>query len=208
VLRLPNRLKPLIWLLPSIAVAEIVLIFAVPRVLHHPTAQPAARISADWIPNSSVPAPDFQLPDQTGRTMSLADLRGRVVVLTFLNSHCTEYCPIIADELGRVQHDLGPHTKMVLMVVSVAAVTDTSASVGQFAIAHRWSGEWHWLMGTQDQLAQVWKAYDIGVQPLPSDIAHSVVLYLLDRRGYEQAAFALDLTPATLEKDVRLLAGG
>jgi protein SCO1/2 len=208
VLRLPNRIKPLIWLLPAIVVAEIVLLFAVPRVLRHPPAQSAATLSADWIPNSPVPAPDFQLADQNGRTMSLADLRGRVVALTFLNSHCTQYCPIIADQLGRIQHDLGPNTKMVLLVVSVAPAADTSASVRQFAVAHGWTGEWHWLMGSQDQLAQIWKAYDIGVQPLPSDIAHSIVLYLLDRRGYEQGAFAFGITPATLEKDVRLLSGG
>jgi cytochrome oxidase Cu insertion factor (SCO1/SenC/PrrC family) len=41
--------------------------------------------------------PQFALRDETGRTVAAADLRGRIVVLTFLDTDCTESCPIIAD---------------------------------------------------------------------------------------------------------------
>lgn len=186
--------------------AEIVVFFVVPKVVSRVAAQPAATVSADWIPNSPVPAPDFQLADQSGRHRSLAGFRGRVVALSFLNSHCKQYCPLLADQLGRVQRDLGRRTNLVLIIVSVAPAGDTAASVKQFAAAHHWTGEWHWFMGTQSQLAPIWKSYDIGAQPIQGDIAHSVVLYLLDRRGYEQGAFALAINPTTVEKDVNLLA--
>ena len=34
------------------------------------------------------PAPDFSLQDQTGKTVSLADFKGKVVVLEWFNNEC------------------------------------------------------------------------------------------------------------------------
>jgi hypothetical protein len=72
-----------------------------------PMAAAAANRTADPIlalaisGNSSSldrPAPDFSLTDQDGRTVSLASLRGKVVLMTFLDPVCTTDCPIIAQE--------------------------------------------------------------------------------------------------------------
>jgi cytochrome oxidase Cu insertion factor (SCO1/SenC/PrrC family) len=38
-------------------------------------------------------APGFTLTDQGGQTMSLAGLKGHVVVLEFMDPHCTDICP-------------------------------------------------------------------------------------------------------------------
>src|SRR5260370_82027 len=40
-------------------------------------------------------APGFTLTDQRGHTMSLASLRGKAVVLEFMDPHCTDICPIV-----------------------------------------------------------------------------------------------------------------
>jgi cytochrome oxidase Cu insertion factor (SCO1/SenC/PrrC family) len=104
-----------------------------------------------------------------------------------------------------VQRTLGSTLRLSLLVVSVAPATDTPASERAFAAAHHWTGDWHWLMGSPDQLAAVWKAYSIGVQNAPDDILHSMVLYLVDRDGYERAGWAAGLDPDRLVRDVRLL---
>ena len=44
-------------------------------------------------------APGFTLTDQNGHTMSLASLRGKVVVLEFMDPHCTDICPIVSQEI-------------------------------------------------------------------------------------------------------------
>jgi protein SCO1 len=44
------------------------------------------------------PAPGFTLTDQDGRTLSLASLRGKAVVLEFMDPHCTDICPIVSHE--------------------------------------------------------------------------------------------------------------
>src|SRR6266550_5570067 len=52
-------------------------------------------------------APGFTLTDQAGRTMKLSALRGKVVVLQFMDPHCTDICPIVSQEFVDAYHKLG-----------------------------------------------------------------------------------------------------
>ncbi|HEX7525396.1 MAG TPA: hypothetical protein VF327_03765, partial [Gaiellaceae bacterium] len=54
---------------------------------------PALHGQATWAPGAR-PAPQFALRDQRGRVVSLSALRGRTVVLTFLDSLCRQACPV------------------------------------------------------------------------------------------------------------------
>ena len=44
------------------------------------------------------PAPGFTLTDQDGRVLPLSAFRGKVVVLEFMDPHCTDICPIVSAE--------------------------------------------------------------------------------------------------------------
>lgn len=175
----------------------------------HPTASGSnspVLVGEAVMPAGSTPAPNFSLRDQNGQTVALAELRGRVVGLTFLDSHCQQACPVTGDQLGTAMRALGSRTPFTLLVVSVAPATDTPASETAFAATHRWMGSWHWLSGTPAELATVWKTYGIDVQPgTPGDIAHSVVTYLIDRKGFERVGL-LFTQPSRVEQDVRILA--
>lgn len=202
---------PLIWLAASSLTALLMVALFVFKALSlHASAQSTAApdsFRADIvIPEKNTPAPEFSLPDQSGRKISLAGLRGRVVAMTFLDSHCKQLCPLEADQLAQVQRAVGKAVPLSLLVISVAPATDTPASERAFATEHGWSGDWHWLGGGADQLAAAWKAYGIAVQPSPDDILHSSVLYLVDKKGYERAAFAAGLEPARVAGDIRILA--
>ncbi|HLK01500.1 MAG TPA: redoxin domain-containing protein [Streptosporangiaceae bacterium] len=61
-----------------------------------------------------IPAPDFTLTDQGGRTVSLASLRGKVVLLTFLDTVCTTDCPIIGAEFKQAGQLLGADARQAL----------------------------------------------------------------------------------------------
>ena len=73
-----------------------------------PNADP---ILAESIAGSSAPlnfpAKGFELTDQHGQTVSLASLRGKVVLLTFLDPVCTTDCPLIAQEFRAAGQLLG-----------------------------------------------------------------------------------------------------
>jgi cytochrome oxidase Cu insertion factor (SCO1/SenC/PrrC family) len=54
----------------------------------------------------NVPAPGFSLTDQNGRPVSLSGVRGKVVLLTFLDPVCVTDCPLIAQEWA-ASHPMG-----------------------------------------------------------------------------------------------------
>jgi protein SCO1 len=168
--------------------------------------QPAPTLVGEAVMSpGSTPAPPFSLRDQDGKTVALQDFNGHVVVLSFLDSHCQQQCPLQGEQIGIAQRALGPRTPFVNLVVSVAPATDTPDTERAFAATHRWTGEWHWLTGTPNELAAVWKTYSIQVLPGPTgNIPHSIALYLVDRQGYERVGM-LFTDPKRIAQDIRLL---
>ena len=204
--------KPLTWVSLSVLAAALFLGLLATRVLAPrlattagPTPAPSGLRADIVIPPKSMPAPDFTLVDQGGTPVSVSALRGQVVVITFLDSHCKQLCPLAGDQLGQAQQQLGPRVKLALLVVSVAPATDTPDSERAFAATHHWSGDWHWLTGKPAQLAQVWKDYSIAVQGTPDNILHSTVVYLVDKNGFQRAGWAGPIEPDVLAHDVGLL---
>jgi len=204
--------RPLIWLSLSALATLLLLALLVVRVASPrlaatagPTPAPSGLRADIVIPPKSIVASDFTLLDQDGKLVSVSALRGRVLAITFLDSHCTQLCPLAGDQLGQAQKALGPTAKLTLLVVSVAPATDTAESERAFAATHHWSGDWHWLLGTPDQLAAVWKAYGIAVQGTSDNVLHSTVVYLVDKNGFQRAGWAGAIEPDLLAHDVRFL---
>ncbi|HVA92750.1 MAG TPA: SCO family protein [Chloroflexota bacterium] len=158
------------------------------------------------IPDHSKWAPNFRLADQTGRLIGPQSFHGRVVVMTFLDAHCTQDCPVIGKELAYVQRKLGPSVPLTVLVVSVAPYTDSPAAAAAFAMKSGWTGDWHWLFGTPGQLAKVWSDYGIWVKPTPADILHTAALYVLGPDQYVRVADMVPFTPDPLAQSVRALA--
>src|SRR3954449_1141759 len=92
-----------------------------------------------------IPVRDFELADQDGRRVSLRDLHGRVVVLTFLYTTCRDTCPIAAEQIENAMDRLG-HDVPVL-AVSVDPAHDTPALAKRFLVARRLVGRMRFLLG-------------------------------------------------------------
>jgi cytochrome oxidase Cu insertion factor (SCO1/SenC/PrrC family) len=138
------------------------------------------------------PAPGFTLTDQAGRTLSLSDLRGKVVVLEFMDPHCTDICPIVSQEFVDAYHDLGPAAgKVVFAAVNVNQYYESVANVAAFSREHALTSipGWHFFTGPTASLRTIWRDYNIDVQaPNPNaDIIHTSAIYFIDARG--RAAF-------------------
>jgi cytochrome oxidase Cu insertion factor (SCO1/SenC/PrrC family) len=149
--------------------------------------RPSAR--AD-IPTGTVAA-NFTLEDASRRRISLAAQRGKVVLLSFLYTHCVDVCPGIAHELNDVLRRLGPKRRQVRVIaVSVDPVFDTRAAVRRFSSAYDLLPEFHYLIGSRKELRPVWQAYNVLVEPRSTDLlSHSAPIYLIDRRGVPRYAY-------------------
>jgi cytochrome oxidase Cu insertion factor (SCO1/SenC/PrrC family) len=186
------------------AVAIIVL-GAAPLALAQasPNADP---IIAQAIDGNSAPldfaAPAFTLTDQNSRQISLASLRGKVVLLTFLDPVCTSDCPLVAQEFRQADQVLGARSRGVELVAIVAnplyrSVAYTRAFDSQEQLAG--VPNWLFLTGSLAQLQQAWKDYGIAAQILPAGgmIGHTDVAYVIDGRGHTRTEFDFDPGPGT-----------
>ena len=135
-------------------------------------------------------APGFTLTDQAGKPMALSALRGKAVVLEFMDPHCTDICPIVSREFVDAYHYLGPAARDVVFIA--VNVNQYHASVADMAAYSREQGlnaipSWHFFTGPVPALAAVWRDYDIQVQaPNPNaDIIHTSAVYFIDPQGRE-----------------------
>ena len=149
-----------------------------------------------------VPAPGFTLSDQHGRTVSLASLRGKIVVLESMDPDCTLACPITSRQFIEAARALGKRSSEVVFVgVNVNQYHAATADVLRFSKVHRLERlpNWHFLTGTTPALERVWRAYRIVVRPSRTgDVAHTDAMYFIDRRGRARWVAAPEYDKATI----------
>ncbi|MDH4989161.1 SCO family protein [Aminobacter anthyllidis] len=164
------------------------------------------------------PAPDFVLRSADGRTVRLADLSGKVVVLHFIYTSCPDVCPLHAEMIAEVQK-LVNDTPMKDLVTFVTVTTDPSRDTAEvmraYGPAHGLDPmNWLFLTTTQDasedttrKLAESFghkftKTAD-GLQ------IHGIVTHVIDRDGRWEANFhGLKFDPVNLVTFVNVLTKG
>lgn len=137
------------------------------------------------------PAPGFRFVDQKGAPVSLADLRGRIVVLTLLDPYCTDICPIYANQYRLAYQALGQDAAQVAFVAFNA--NDEKTSVDDvMAATRKWNmseiRSWHFLTGAPDALHAAWKAYGMQGSGAPKpdnsdEKEHSPSVFIVDSAG-------------------------
>jgi cytochrome oxidase Cu insertion factor (SCO1/SenC/PrrC family) len=150
----------------------------------------------------NAPAKDFTLTSQDGRRVSLGSLRGKVVLLTFLDPVCTTDCPLIAQEMRAADGLLGAKASGTELVAVVANATYTSTAFT--AAFTRQEGfehvpNWLYLTGSVSQLRAVWRDYGTEVANLPAGAmaAHNDVAYVISATGRVRQVLSDDPGPGT-----------
>ena len=156
------------------------------------------------------PPPDFALRDQHGTLVHLAALRGKVVLVTFLYTHCPDACPLTAMNLNAALGALGPARRNVrVLAVSVDPAGDTPAAVASFIRRYHLRPQFHYLTGRRSALAPLWRAYKVAaVRSGAGEVDHTLYTLLVDRRGRGRVLFDSTATARTVAHDARLLLQG
>jgi cytochrome oxidase Cu insertion factor (SCO1/SenC/PrrC family) len=187
----------------ALGAAGVVLAGAAPMALASAgrNADPViARAVAGGAVQVSLPAPGFGLASQAGRPVSLASLRGKVVLLTFLDPVCAG-CLTIAQEMNAARALLGSAGRDVELVAVAAGSTHAS---GVFIRAFDRKGGfvttpgWLFLTGTLGRLEQVWTRYErVAPHMMTGMTARSDIIFLIDRAGRIRQEIKDDPGPGT-----------
>jgi protein SCO1/2 len=156
-------------------------------------------------------APDFHLRDSSGRGYSLDQFHGKVVVLSFLYTHCPDYCPLTAELLRHADEAAGHPADVVYLAISVDPAGDTAQSIADFERAHHLDelgSRWHYLTGNPAELAEVWRGYYVGATPaaVAGQTDHTAVVYFIDKSGRRRVVSDLDVPAEALARNELVLA--
>ena len=160
-------------------------------------------------PPAGIQLPSFELRSYRGPLVTSDELRGRVLLLTLLDSQCTDACPIhasvVAGAVDRLTSE--ERSRVRAVAVTVDPVEDTPANVRRFLRARRAVGRLDYLLGSERELRPLWNALQI----LPSldtgrDNLHSAPLRLYNRGGAWVATLhaGADLSEENLLHDIRV----
>jgi cytochrome oxidase Cu insertion factor (SCO1/SenC/PrrC family) len=171
------------------------------------TSPAASTILAQSVDGSAVPvdaaAPGFTLTDQDGRQMSLSSLRGKVVLLTFLDPVCVTECPLIAREFWEAGQLLSARQRSQVELVAVNINPDYSqlAYIRAFDQQEDMKAipDWKFLTGTPAQLRKVYSSYGVASEDLPAGamLGHSDIAFVIDQSGIMQQNLNFDPGPGT-----------
>jgi protein SCO1/2 len=149
-------------------------------------------------PGATVPG--FALTDQDGGRVTPA--RG-VAIYTFVYSHCRDTCPVVVQQIRGALDDLGHDVPVI--GISVDPAHDTRGSARAFLAKQFMTGRMDFALGSQAELAPVWKAF--GVAPQRDGRDHSAGI-VITRDGRQRIGFPADrLTGEGLANDLRRLGG-
>jgi protein SCO1/2 len=154
------------------------------------------------------PAPAFTLTAQDERRLSLGDLRGKAVVLTFIYTTCADTCPLLTAKMAALQGRLGADFAQRVFFVSITVdpERDTPAVLKGYGAAHgaRFDG-WAFLTGTPAEIREVARRYGIFYKKTPrGDIDHTFLTSVIDPRGALRVQYmGVRFEPTELLNDVR-----
>lgn len=158
------------------------------------------------------PAPEFRLLDQSGERVSLADLRGKVLAVTFIYTSCRDTCPILTAKIaslqGKLGADFGPRVRFVS--ITVEPEVDTPTVLASYARAHGadLSG-WSFLTGSSAEIRDVVRRYGaFAKQNKAGDVDHLFLTSLIDGKGMMRVQYlGYRFAPTEMLRDLQALLG-
>lgn len=172
-----------------VGISFIILLFgiyAVPKIVKHFN-------KADLFTYNKVP--DFSFTNQEGKTITNKDFEGKVYVVEFFFSTCTTICPIMTNNMKRVQDEFMGNPSFGIASISITPEIDSPFVLKEYAkrnkITHK---NWHILTGKPEEYVydlakQGFKLYAGKNDDNPDGFEHSGLFALVDKDGYIRSRY-------------------
>jgi protein SCO1 len=197
-----QRATPRIWLLALALLLVAVSAGAALALVTRPSSDRAASAGSAFGPAATWPpgvraAPNFSLRGEDGRRVSLAGLRGRTVLLTFIDPACRNLCPLEARDLNHAVQSTTTTPPPTIVSVNVNPWAETASMLRADRVKWALGSHWHWALGSVRELRPVWRSYRIGVsvrtrtiaRVVVHDVSHTAATYVIDPSGHVRALF-------------------
>ncbi len=158
-------------------------------------------------------AQGFSLPDIDGRMRTLADFKGKVVVVFFGYTQCPDVCPTTMAELAQVKKALGPDGDRVQGVfITVDPQRDKPELLKAYLAS--FDPSFVALRGSEEQIKETAKAFKVyytqkaGSTPETYTVDHTAASFLFDPEGRVRVYARYGAGTQPLMSDIKLLLAG
>lgn len=155
-------------------------------------------------------ARQLQLPDTEGKPRSLADFKGKLVVVFFGYTQCPDVCPTTMQQLVETKRLMGADgDKLQAVFVSLDPARDTAELLKAYAGA--FDPSFIALRGSEDEITAAAKEFKIfyrkvpGATPQTYTVDHTAASYVIDTSGKPRLYVRHGMPPADLAADLKLL---
>jgi protein SCO1/2 len=132
---------------------------------------------------------DFDLVDHTGKMRTLADFKGKAVVIFFGYTHCPDVCPATMGKLATAMKELGPEeaSRVQVLFITVDPERDTAPVLQEYLSA--FDPTFLGLYGDDRATKKVAKEFKAiyqkqeGESPGHHTMDHSTGTYIYDTKG-------------------------
>jgi protein SCO1/2 len=186
-----------------------VIVAAILTVSSHPLtaqcdsrspAKSAAVVRTDYLPK-------IDLIDQTGRSVSLASLRGKPVLIGFIHTDCKGPCELMTARMKKVAQSLGRKFDTKVTIVSITTDPDDDRPEQLLAYAKAQGANangWLFLTGQPPEVRRVLALYNVPHESEEDEMTHVSDLYLIAPDGREVRQYHGTTTlPETVASDIR-----
>jgi protein SCO1/2 len=158
-------------------------------------------------------APHWLLINQNGREIDSSNLRGRVLLVSFIFTTCNGSCPATTHRMEKVQTALRgagllKKGQVHLLSITLDPARDTPSVLKQYQQLYDADpASWDFLTGPSKQVAKVISAFGMWVRPATNgQLDHPSRIFLIDQRGRVREIYNLSfLRPEWVVEDVKLL---
>jgi protein SCO1/2 len=162
-------------------------VLAALALLSTPLLAPAHEAGGDQRLPVIGPAPSFALTSQEGKPVALADLRGKVLAVTFIYTGCPDICPLVTQKMVDVQNALGAEfgAKIAFVSITLDPEHDTPAVLKDYA--QSWGAKpngWMFLTGSPAAIRDVTRRYGVFfAKKKDGSVDHTQLTTLVDADG-------------------------
>lgn len=157
---------------------------------------------------------DFHLSNWDKRPVSLRELKGKIVFLTFSYANCTVRCPIITGRLYFLDQTMGSPADVVYLHISTDPEKDTAEKRKSYFSLYRIDAEednrWMFLSGSRDELSKLWNFYRISPERIRDSrlpegyyMEYTPKLVVLDKAGLIRFETDFNFSEDEVHKEVK-----